>query len=69
MPFRTVIEREQIAMLTRVLNAHCETFGIHSEEARRSVAASLLAHYQKGVTDERELAKLVEREDRPDKPS
>ncbi len=64
MPFRTVIEPEAIEMLTKVLEQHCGKFGIRSEEGRQSVASSVLARYQRGVSDPAEIARLLEEEDR-----
>lgn len=53
-------------MLSRVLNEHCKIFGIRSDEGRESVAVSLLALYQAGVTSERELRRRIDLEDAPD---
>ncbi len=65
MPFRTVIEPEAIAMLTRVLDQHCGKFGIRTAEGRESVAVSILALYQMGIGDPGEIARRLEEEDRP----
>lgn len=65
MPFRSVLNPEDIAMLTKLLDDHCSKHGIRSAEGRESVAASLLAHYQNSIVDERELRDTIEREDDP----
>lgn len=67
MPFTNHVRPEEVAMLVRVLDTHCGRYGIHSPEGRESVALSLLMHFQRGVTDEDQLADIVAKEDHPDR--
>ncbi|MEZ5803198.1 MAG: hypothetical protein R3E51_07090 [Rhizobiaceae bacterium] len=64
MPFSSIVQAEAVAMLRRILDIHCDTFGIFSDEERTSLALSLLMLYQNGITDEAELARLTEPKDR-----
>lgn len=68
MPFRDVLSPNDVSMLSRTLERHCEQHGIHSEEARLSVGASLMRFYRHGVTEEAELLRLIAMEDDPTKP-
>lgn len=52
-------------MLSRVLETHCSTYGIRSDEGRDSVAQSVIGYFRSGVTSEHELLAHLEREDRP----
>jgi hypothetical protein len=61
----TVIKPSELGLLGHVLETHCRTYGIRSEEGRGSVAQSLMAHFRSGVVEERDLLALLEREDRP----
>ena len=67
MLFRSVVQPDEITMLARVLNQHCEKHGIRSREGREHVASSLLAMYDAGIADDRELAARLAREDDPDR--
>lgn len=67
MLFRSVVQPDEITMLARVLNQHCEKHGIRSREGREHVASSLLAMYDAGVADDRELAARLATEDDPDR--
>lgn len=60
-----VIQPDELGLLGRVLETHCRTYGIRSEEGRSSVAQSLMAHFRGGVVREGELLAILEREDRP----
>jgi hypothetical protein len=53
-------------MLAAVLDAHCAKHGIRSKEAREHVGCSLLALYQAGVLEDRELAARLNAEDDPE---
>lgn len=64
MPFSSVVQAEAVTMLRRVLSAHCDKFGVLSDQDRTSIALSLLARYQNGLADEAELARLTEPKDR-----
>ena len=64
MLFNGILDPEPVAMLRRILNTHCSQFGIISDDQRTSVALSLLALYQNGITGEAELARLIEPADR-----
>jgi hypothetical protein len=64
MAFRDVTNPEDVSMLTTMLEQHCDKYGTGSDEARQSVASSLLRHYRHGIVDASELARLIEREDR-----
>lgn len=66
MPFRSVINPSEVAMLTRVFNQHCNSYGIRGEESRESVAASLISHFQRGMTNETKLLEALADEDAPD---
>lgn len=47
----------QLAMLTRVLNAYCDQRGIFANSPEREhLAATLIALYEGGMTDEMQLA-------------
>lgn len=65
MPFRNAVHPEHFDMLCRVLDAHCERFGIRSVEGRESIALSLLAHFQRGVTSEEDLTVIIADENHP----
>ena len=65
MPFRNAVHPEHFEMLGRVLDAHCERFGVRSAEGRESVALSLLAHFQRGVSDEDDLTAIIADENHP----
>lgn len=60
-----VIQPDELGLLGRVLETHCRTYGIRSEEGRSSVAQSLMAHFRSGVVGEGDLLAILEREDRP----
>lgn len=60
-----VISHEALGLLGRVLETHCTTYGIRSEEGRGSVAHSLMGHFRSGVVDEINLLAILEREDCP----
>lgn len=64
MPFSSIVQAEAVAMLRRILDAHCDKLGILSDQDRTSIALSLLALYQNGLADEAELARLTEPKDR-----
>ena len=38
MPFSSIVQAEAVAMLRRILDIHCDTFGIFSDEERTSLA-------------------------------
>lgn len=69
MPFKNAAKPHEVAMLARVLTAHCARYGIRSAEGRDSVALSLFTHFQRGVIDEDQLAEIIEKEDHPDQTS
>jgi hypothetical protein len=60
-----VLDPEDIAMLTKLLDEHCSKHGIRSGKGRGSVAALLVVHYQNSTMDEHELRKIIDREDDP----
>ncbi len=60
MPFRSEANPEQVAMMTRVLDAHCATYGIGADSPlRESVASRILYLFGAGVTDEKLFAALI----------
>jgi hypothetical protein len=64
-PFKSVLRPEDVTMLRRVFEEHCETCGIESDAARQSVATSLVGLYQSGTRTALELhAALDEEENR-----
>ena len=67
MSFHGIIDPETMEMLTQILNAHCDRYGIRSPAGREFVAASLLNFYERGVADDLALVELLEREDLPDR--
>jgi hypothetical protein len=58
----------EVRHLASIVNRHCTAHGIRSPEAKESVAASALVHYQLGVTSEDELLEILDREDDPRHP-
>lgn len=66
MSFQKIVDPKTLETLTRVLNGHCGKHGMRSEQARTSVAASLLRFHEAGIRDEDELALALEDEDSPD---
>jgi len=54
-----------VQFLASVTKAHCERHGIRSVEARESVAASVLAIYERGIRDELKILALLDAEDNP----
>ena len=59
------LRSEELGLLSRVLETHCSTYGIRSDEGRDSVAKSVIGYFHSGVTSEGELLASLEREDRP----
>ena len=59
----------EIQHLASIVKRHCATHGIRSLEAKESVAASALVHYQLGVMSEDELLAILDREDDPSHPA
>lgn len=59
------LRSEELGLLSRVLETHCSTFGIRSDEGRDSVAQSVIGYFRSGVSSEEELLASLEREDRP----
>ncbi|MBX3597147.1 MAG: hypothetical protein KF874_06190 [Rhizobiaceae bacterium] len=64
MPFRNVLDADDLAVLRETFDDHCARFGITSKEGRASVAASLMVHYQNGVSNPTELRRLLDAEER-----
>lgn len=64
MPFKSVLDPGDLAVLRAVFDKHCRKFGISSQEGRDSVAASLMVHYQNGVSDAGELEDALDSEER-----
>lgn len=58
------IQPSAVAMLARVLDAHCRKFEINGLDARNSVGVSLISLYQAGISDEAELSRIIDG-DRP----
>ena len=65
MPFGDVLYPRTLTLLTRVLDKHCDTHGIKSDEGRSSVAQSLMEMHKQGINDEDELLRRLDLQDRP----
>jgi hypothetical protein len=58
----------ELAMLTDVVSAHCRKYGITADPEREAVAERVMAMFQLGVEDPRELANMLETVVAPDPP-
>lgn len=63
MPFREILDQRDLAILRAVFDEHCQQFGIQSKQGRYSVAASLMVHYQNGISDPEELRNALDAEE------
>jgi len=63
MLFKNALEPRDVALLRAVLQEHCSEHGIISEEAKTSVASSLLVYYRNGVRDRRLLLEALDHEE------
>ena len=59
MPFRSVVHPEELALLTKVLNDHCERFGIPHGPERDDVADLILKLFRVGKVGIDELEKSL----------
>lgn len=60
-----VLKPAAVRRLAAIVDRHCASHGIRTPEGRESVAASALAHYQRGATTEDELLEILAQEDDP----
>jgi hypothetical protein len=65
MGIESIIEPSSLSMLARVLESHCGKHGILLQEARDSVAVSVIEFYQCGYHREEDLLNMLEEQDRP----
>ena len=63
MLFRNALGPREVALLRAVLREHCIAQGITSEEARTSVATSLLVYYKNGIRDRKLLLEALDHEE------
>ena len=57
--YRDVVAPAELALLQKVLDAHCEQAGIERGPVRDELAAQLLRAFQGGKTDEAQLAQQL----------
>ncbi|MGC4026610.1 MAG: hypothetical protein QM744_16580 [Mesorhizobium sp.] len=60
---RIAFRPEDIGMLRRVFEEHCDACGIHSAAGRESVATSLMSFYQSGIRSALELHAALDQEE------
>lgn len=60
-----VLKPAAVRRLAAIVDRHCDMHGIRSREGRESVAASALAHYQRGVNIDEQLLEILALEDDP----
>jgi hypothetical protein len=55
MPFTGIIDPEQLALLTKVLDSHCRAHGIADAETREQVAFRIVSLFGRGARTAEEL--------------
>jgi hypothetical protein len=59
MPFSSILDAGQLALLTRVLESFCDQQGIVDRQGREEAAFQILHIHQRGVDDEVALLTIM----------